>query len=92
MVARKNPQKYAPPSPKNICPFGKFTKKNPNKININNKEKLYIKLSLTNQPIKANVDKIIIKEPLARPLNPSMIFIEFETPEIAKIVKINEQI
>ena len=58
--------------------------KNPAKIEIYIIEKLNNKISLTNHEIIEKAINIIINEPLASPLNPSIILIELETPAIAK--------
>ena len=59
-------------------------------MNIDISEILITKLSETFQPIIANVENIIKSDPVASPLNPSIMFIELQIPEIAKPVNIKD--
>jgi len=80
------PWKYAPPSPKNIFPQGKFNKKSPNELRKKTRQSNTTKASEVIQAItikKKEVDKDIPKD---KPFNPSITLNEWETPVVANIV------
>ena len=78
---------YAPASPKNIKPFGKFQIKKP-KIEATNIILNVPKItSPTEKDITQSPRPINAITPEASQLTPSIKFIEFETPDDAKTVK-----
>ena len=84
---RQCPWKYAPPSPKNIFPHGKFNKNKPRVLKKKIKQSNTISASAVIQAttIKKNdVDKDI---PNDNPFNPSIRLKAWATPVVANIVK-----
>ena len=82
---RQCPWKYAPPSPKNIFPQGKFNKKSPKELRKKTRQSNTTKASEVTQAItvrKKDVDKDIPKD---KPFKPSITLNECVTPVDANI-------
>ena len=83
---RQCPWKYAPPSPKNIFPQGKFNRNNPKALKKKTNES---KTTITSEVIQAmtvkkkDVERAIPKD---KPFNPSITLNECATPVVANIV------
>ena len=85
-TAIKIPTKYAPPSPKNIFPQGKFNRNNPKALKKKTNESKTTKTSEVIQAMtvkKKDVERAIPKD---KPFNPSMTLNECATPVVANTV------
>lgn len=84
--AKAKPKKYAPPSPRNIFPYGQFMMKNPPTAEAIRRQVNARAISSTCLEINPNAASIISITPAVSPLNPSIILIALATPPTAKAV------
>ena len=80
------PNKYAPPSPRNIRPKGQFQTKKPKVINNKDTDKIKRSVWLVKKFRYDNKNNIINICPLASPLNPSIIFMACVKPAMTNKV------
>ena len=81
------PWKYAPPSPKNIFPQGKFSKNKPKVLKKKIKQSNTTSASAVIQATTVKKNEVDKEIPSDRPFNPSIKLKAWDTPVVANIVK-----
>ena len=81
------PWKYAPPSPKNIFPHGKFNKNKPKVLKKKIRQSNITSASDVNQATTVKKNDVERDIPKDNPFNPSIKLKAWVTPVVAKTVK-----